>query len=123
MYIKTKIQNYIFKTKVLTNFEEYKEGMMWKKFDNFDAMLFILKKKDQSFWMKNCIIPLDIIYIKNNIITKIHHNCPPCQNKNNVTKCQSYIGEGEFVLEINGGTCQKLHIEENDKIIFEKYNF
>jgi uncharacterized membrane protein (UPF0127 family) len=121
MYIKTKINNHIFKTKVLSNIEEYKEGMMWKKFDNFDAMLFILEKKNQSFWMKNCIIYLDIIYIKNNKITKIHHNCPPCNST--IIKCQSYAGEGDYVIEMEGGTCQKLNIKENDQIIFEKYNF
>jgi uncharacterized membrane protein (UPF0127 family) len=121
MYIKTKINNNIFRTKILSNSEEYKEGMMWKKFNNFDAMLFILEKENQSFWMKNCIIPLDIIFIKNNKIIKIHQNCPPCDERNN--KCQIYQGKGNLVIELNGGTCQKLNIKENDQIIFEKCNF
>ena len=39
-------------------------GMMGKKFDdNFNGMLFLMSDGPHCFWMKNCIIPLDIIYI------------------------------------------------------------
>jgi uncharacterized membrane protein (UPF0127 family) len=37
--------------------------------------------KEHSFWMKNCITSLDIIFIKNNKITKIHKECKPCKTE------------------------------------------
>jgi uncharacterized membrane protein (UPF0127 family) len=75
-------------------------------------MLFLMGGKEQCFWMKNCIIPLDIIIIKNNVIVNIHHNCPPCVEED----CSSYCGNGNVVLELNGGTCEKLNIQAGDTI-------
>ena len=51
--------------------------------------------------MKNCVINLDIIIIRNNVIVNIRHNCPPCRG----TECPSYGGNGNIVLELEGGTC------------------
>jgi uncharacterized membrane protein (UPF0127 family) len=62
--------------------------------------------------MRNCIQNLDIIIIKNNVIVNIHHNCPPCNSK----ECSSYCGNGNIVLEIDGGACERLGIEPGDSV-------
>jgi uncharacterized membrane protein (UPF0127 family) len=54
--------------------------------------------------MKHCIIPLDILIIKNNVIVNIHEKCPP----SNDDDCPSYCGRGNIVLEIAGGSCEEL---------------
>lgn len=84
---------------------------MGKKFnENFDGMLFIQGHGHHCFWMKNCLIPLDIIFIEKNTIKKIFHSCPPCENE-----CrETYCSEGDFVLELEGGTCESLDIKEGD---------
>ena len=88
-------------------------GMMGKRFDStFDGLLFLMGGKKQCFWMKNCIIPLDIIMIKNNVIVNIHHDCNPCHGN----ECPSYCGNGNIVLEIKGGLCEKLDIESGDSV-------
>jgi uncharacterized membrane protein (UPF0127 family) len=115
--MKIKIKDHIFNAKVAANKKSQAEGMMGKKFnDEFNAMLFLTGGDKQSFWMKNCIIPLDIIMLKNNVIINIHHNCPPCAGDD----CPSYGGNGNMVLELYGGTCEKLNIESGDvlEIIF-----
>jgi uncharacterized membrane protein (UPF0127 family) len=118
MYINVYIKNYIFKTKVLSSPKDIELGMMGKKFTNkFDALLFIMNKPSSAFWMKNCIIPLDIIFIQNNIITKIHNSCPPCNQTKD--KCKEYKGKGNLVIEMPGGTCKQLNIKKGD-IIFAK---
>jgi uncharacterized membrane protein (UPF0127 family) len=95
--------------------KDISNGMMNRKFDDdFDGMLFIMDGYDHSFWMKNCLIPLDIMFIDGNKINKIHHNCPPC----NTEKCKNYEGSGEMVLEIPGGHCKKYGINEGDEIKF-----
>lgn len=117
MNIKININEHIFKTKVLTEYNDIMLGMMGKKFTKkFDALLFVMNSEKSSFWMKNCIVPLDIVFIKNNKITKIHHNCPPCKSKKD--RCESYKGTGNLVLEIPGGTCEKLKIKEGNIILF-----
>ena len=72
--MKLSINGNIFKVKIQTSPEETQEGMMFKKFNKtFNGMLFVMKNQEHCFWMKNCIIPLDIIFIDNDVITKIHH--------------------------------------------------
>lgn len=84
-------------------------GMMGrKKLDG--GMVFLFPNiKEQSFWMKNCLIPLDIIMLIDNKVTSIHKNCPPC-----TTQCERYTGLGNKVLELKGGMCDKLGINTGD---------
>jgi uncharacterized membrane protein (UPF0127 family) len=111
--MKIKINDTTFKVKVCLSPEETKMGMMKRRFDDtFNGMLFFMPKGEQSFWMKNCIIPLDIIFIDNNKITSIHKNCPPC----NMEDCENYVGYGNLVLEILGGTCDNLNIKNGDGV-------
>jgi uncharacterized membrane protein (UPF0127 family) len=110
-----KINKNSFNVKVLIESSETSEGMMNKTFDNFDGMLFIMGDGSHSFWMMNCIIPLDIIFIDKNFkINKIHHNCEPCQGDD----CPSYCGNGNIVLELEGGTCEDLGIEPGDSVSY-----
>ena len=62
------INNNLFNVKCMITKKDTEMGMMGKTFDNsFDGMLFMMGDGDHSFWMKNCIIPLDIIFIKNKL--------------------------------------------------------
>jgi uncharacterized membrane protein (UPF0127 family) len=103
--MKVKVNQNIFNVKTLIDEKSQKIGMMGKEFDEtFDGLLFLMGGKKQCFWMKNCIIPLDIIIIKNNVIVNIHHDCP------------SYCGRGNIVLEIEGGLCEELNIQPGDSV-------
>ena len=107
------INDNIFKVKPLLTPKDIQRGMMFRKFDgDFDGMLFFMDEGPQSFWMKNCVIPLDIIIIRNNVIVNIHHDCPPCHGN----ECPSYGGNGNIVLELEGGTCDYLGIEAGDTV-------
>ena len=117
--MKVIIENNIFKVKLCTTSKSIQEGMMGKNFDDtFNGMLFFLPKGEQSFWMYNCIIPLDIIMIDGNKITEIHHNCQPCEMMND---CDSYKGFGDCVLEIPGGYCKENRIKKGDNVSFSLY--
>lgn len=104
-----------FKVKILTSDEEIERGMMGRDFDkSFNGMLFIMDGPEHCFWMKNCITDLDIIFIKDDIITKIHHNCPRCLGDN----CKNYCGIGDMVLEVKEGTCKRKGIKVGDEIYY-----
>ena len=64
--------------------------------------------------MKNCLIPLDIVFITQGEITNIHPNCPPCSEDN----CPQYTGTADNVLELEGGYCEKNNINVGDHIKF-----
>lgn len=89
-------------------------GMMGRKKLNGGMLFLFPDVREQSFWMKNCIIPLDIIMLVDNKVTKIHSNCPPCKT----TACEHYKGIGNKVLELNGGECKKLGIKIGDELDF-----
>ena len=103
-----------FDAEYLTTPEQIENGMMGRDKLN-GCMVFKMNKGYHTFWMKNCLITLDIIILKNNIIQKIHHNCVPCLNEN----CENYCGTGNMVLELLGGTCKNFGFKEGDSVYFQ----
>ena len=104
-----------FNCKVVATPKKIREGMMFKKFNgDFDGMLFFMERGPQSFWMKNCLVSLDMIFIDNGIIHNIQHHCKPCKTKD----CPGYKGYGDMVLELPGGTCEKYDIKKGDEVKF-----
>tara|TARA_R110000824_G_scaffold99615_2_gene237058 strand:+ start:2927 stop:3262 length:336 start_codon:yes stop_codon:yes gene_type:complete len=78
------------------------------------GMLFLFREvSERSFWMKDCLISLDIIFIIDNKVTKVHRDCPPC----NENKCKSYYGVANKVLEVPVG---EYEISEGDILKFIK---
>lgn len=75
-----------------------------------EGMLFDFKKCGPvSFHMKGCLIPLDIIFIRDGKIQKIYHNCNPCE----LNECEKFEHESsDTVVELKGGTCKKNMINE-----------
>jgi len=81
---------------------------------NFNGMFFIMpNKSEQIFHMYECLIPLDIVMIDDDTITKIHHDCLPCEVE---SSCEEYSGYGNYILELQGGTCRDSNIKEGDLI-------
>jgi len=111
--MRLKIGDNIFNVKVVTSKFDKAQGMMNRRFtDEFNGMLFLMDEDENCFWMKICIISLDIIFIEGNIISKIHHNCPPCKTE----ECKNYCGEGRLVLEIEGGSARELEIKKGVEV-------
>jgi uncharacterized membrane protein (UPF0127 family) len=108
-----KIKNNLYNVKCVITSKDIQNGMMNKNFDGFDGMLFLMDNEPHNFWMKNCITPLDIIFIKNGVISKIHHDCQPCKTP----ECKHYEGSGDMVLELPGSECKKYNIKEGDKVL------
>ena len=109
------LNNHQFFGKVAKTKKDIRNGMMFKTFNTpHNAMIFMMDNGKHCFWMKNCIIPLDIVFIKNKKVVKIHSNCQPCVS----LKCDSYCGHGDMVIEFEGGTCMDKNIIEGDILEF-----
>jgi len=102
-----------------TILQQTKGLMNVKNLPENQGMLFVfLDESRKSFWMKNTYIPLDLIFIsRDKKIVEIKENFEPCQQKN----CPSYTSQkkAKYVLEVNGGFCQKHQIKEGDEVRFE----
>ena len=93
---------------------EQAKGLMFRTEMGADeGMLFIRNPPDvASFWMKNTVIPLDIIYIgKDGRILNIAENAVPYD----LTPLPS-LGIAAGVLELNGGRAAELGIKPGDLV-------
>ncbi len=94
-------------------------GLMQREFMADDAgMLFVFEKEGKrSFWMKDTLIPLDLLFIaEDGEITHIHHHAKPL-DETRITSERPALA----VLEINGGMADKLGIKPGDKVIYETF--
>ena len=88
-----------------------------EKLDINKGMLFIFDASNKyGFWMKNTLIPLDIIWIdKYQKVAFISKNTQPCQN-NAVCPAIAPDKEALYVLEINAGLVEQNNIQINDQV-------
>ncbi len=93
--------------------EEQIKGLMFRNsLDQDRGMLFVYSDEDlRLFWMKNTSIPLDIIWINNQSQITTSHKANPCQEE-----CEVYGGVGQYVLEVNQGTIERLGLEIGSEI-------
>ncbi len=105
------LDNKVLPLEIMSTPNAISTGMMGR--ENLDGgMLFVFSEvSERSFWMKDCLISLDIVFIINNKVTKVHTNCPPC----NENKCVSYYGVADKVLEVPSN---KYSIREGDVLDF-----
>jgi len=96
------INNKTFTAEYLSTPEDIERGMMGREELN-GCMVFKMGKGHHSFWMKNCLIPLDIVFILNKHISHIHRNCP-VEDPHRMT-LPRYTGIGDHVIEFPAGTC------------------
>ncbi len=102
---------------------EYERGlglMKRKSMEENQGMLFIFpEEKMQSFWMRNCLISLDMIFVnaQKEIVT-IHKNTK-------ILSDQSYPSTkpAMYVIEVDAGFSDRHNIKEGDRISWRESNF
>ena len=97
--------------------QDKNQGLMFRESLELDkGMLFIYEKSGKySFWMKNVLFPLDIIWIdENKEVVFISENILPCKSD----PCPSVKPdkEAKYVLEINGGLSEKIGLAVGDRL-------
>ena len=107
-----RIKEETFPAEYLKTPETQMKGMMGRKELN-GCMVFKMGKGHHSFWMKDCLIPLDIVYVLNNYINHIHHNCQPAGNEE---EPKHFSGIGDHVIEFPGGTAMNKGWKVGDKV-------
>lgn len=103
-----------FTVEVADDGAERAQGLMFREsMPSSAGMLFVYEEPQAvSFWMKNTLIPLDMIFAdETGRVTRVHSNAIP----GDTTPIQG--GEGvRFVLEINGGLAARMGIAEGSEL-------
>lgn len=106
-----------FNVEVARTDEEQDRGLMFRTSLPADGgMIFPFKKpRIGSFWMKNTLIPLDMIFIRaDGSIDRIAENTIPESLEPVVSG-----GEVSAVLELAGGTAARLDLDEDAKVTWK----
>lgn len=98
--------------------QERTQGMMYRTKMTYDrAMLFIMDyEREQSFWMRNTKMSLDIIYVNGDleIVTIYKHTQPYSESPIPSFK------KAKYVVETAAGFCDRYNIKEGDFIEFTR---
>ncbi len=101
---------------IADNTPERMQGLMYRKsMDENKGMLFVFNEyEQQGFYMRNTIIPLDIIFLDSSKqVIRIY--------KNTVPFSETTLPSGKpsmYVVEVNAGYTDKHGIKDGDKIKF-----
>ncbi len=81
------------------------------------GMLFVFSSEGvHKFWMKNTLIPLDMLWIAGDgRIIHIEHDVPPCKGD----PCPSYGPDtpARYVLEVNAGYARERGVGVGDQVL------
>jgi len=103
---------------IADSLNEVRTGLMFREFlEAGEGMLLVFKSPDfHTIWMKNCRIPLDIIWLSPEFrIVHIEENVPPCLED----PCPSYrtMQKARYVLEVNAGVVRVEGLSLGDDLI------
>jgi uncharacterized membrane protein (UPF0127 family) len=101
-----------FRVELALSPEEQQQGLMFRRSLPADAgMLFVFAStRPAMFWMKNTLIPLDMLFIAaDGRIADLHERAVPLSEASILSKVPV-----RAVLELNGGTVQRLGIKPGD---------
>jgi uncharacterized membrane protein (UPF0127 family) len=122
-----------FKLELALNNKARARGLMERtSIPKGEGMLFVFPDAiNRSFWMKNCLIPLDIMFLDSRGTVTAVHNMPieePRAPSESEFAYDSRLGHywsnspSRFAIELEAGELNRLGITVNDRIVMD-FNF
>jgi uncharacterized protein len=112
------INGQVIKLEVARTSQEQSIGLMYRQELAKDrGMLFVFSPpRPVSFWMKNTLIPLDMIFVSNGVVKHIGTQIQPCKQD----PCPGYGPAPntniDGVIELGGGRAAELHLQVGDRL-------
>lgn len=111
------INNQLVELEVAQTPQEQATGLMSRETlaDNRGMLFPFDPPRPVSFWMKNVLIDLDMIFLRDGEVIYVQGSAPPCQS----TPCPTYGPAGEMidqVIELRGGRAAELGVKKSDRI-------
>ncbi|HUS29967.1 MAG TPA: DUF192 domain-containing protein [Kofleriaceae bacterium] len=117
VYIQSATGDVAVTVEVVATETKIERGLMYREHLGLDAgMLFMMgKEKPWSFWMRNTLIPLDMLFIgRDKTVVGIVENAEPkTETLRQVEKPSLYV------LEVNGGWSKQHQVAAGAKVRFE----
>jgi len=113
------IKSTCFNVEIAKTEAEREKGLMFRQsLAENSGMLFVFEKPGVfPFWMKNTLIPLDMVWInEDKKVVFIQKNAQPCVEGTICEIIDSRVQAG-YVLEVNAGESDKLGISKGDKVV------
>ncbi len=104
--------------------QEQSTGLMYRpNLANDHGMLFIFSPpRPVNFWMKNTLIPLDMVFMSNGVVKYIGVQIPPCRED----PCPTYGPDSKTdidgVIELRGGRAAALQLKVGDRLKIRNYS-
>jgi uncharacterized membrane protein (UPF0127 family) len=82
-----------------------------------EGMLFVFEKTGtHPFWMKNCKVALDIIWLDEDFrVVEIAHDSPPCPPDSDCPSIRP-MGVARYVLEVAAGVARREGLSRGDRL-------
>jgi len=119
-----------FNVEVVSTPLERQKGLMFRDhLDKDQRMLFVFNKEgDYPFWMKNTLIPLDIIWINQDLeVVFIKEDAEPCLSTETLAK-ENHRSDcplinpnqkAKYVLEVDKGVVKDINLKLGDKAFLD----
>jgi len=111
---------YVVQVEVAAEDDTRAQGLMYRDRvrEGFGMLFFFRTSEIYPFWMKNTLIPLDIIWIgEDRKVVDVKAGVPPCQ----VEPCTSYApsGRAKYVLELGSGVAAQHAVRVGSQLRLE----
>lgn len=110
------IANRVIQLEVAQTPQQQATGLMYRPSLASDrGMLFPFQQpRFASFWMKNVVIPLDMVFLYQGKVVAIENSAPPCATE----PCPTYGPPApvDQVIELRGGLASELGLKVGDRI-------
>ena len=116
------VKKNIINLEVASTRQEQAIGLMFRQSMPSDrGMVFNFSQPQPAqFWMKNTLIPLDMLFLTKGVIKNIQIDVPPCKDE----PCPSYGPKPDVlidqVIELNAGRAVTLGLKVGDKLVVQK---
>ena len=115
------IAGHIFRLEVARTSSERARGLMERaNLPQEDAMLFVFEAEEyRAFWMKNTLIPLDILFLDaRGIVVDVQTMYPQIGAADNALKVYRSAQPARYALEMNAGLAESLGIAPGTQVLF-----
>ena len=115
------IAGHIFRLEVARTSSERARGLMERaNLPQEDAMLFVFEAEEyRSFWMKNTLIPLDILFLDaRGVVVDVQTMYPQIGASSAALKVYRSARPARYALEMNAGLAESLGIAPGTQVLF-----